>query len=362
MSHPNAPFILRDVALSPPRPDEVIVQLEASGVCHADLAARSGALPFPLPGVLGHEGVGRIVEVGSAVGVAAVGDRLVISFDWCSHCSACRHGAPAYCRHWPRLNLTGGSRNDGSATLSCRDGGLHGHFFGQSSFSRMVVTKARATVPVPEDVPAAVLAPLGCGVQTGVSAVTDVLRPAPSSRVAVFRAGTVGMSALMGLRATGVAKVIAVDVHPAHLALARKLGATDVVDVAAGNVSERIAALTSDAGIDGSIGTGGILGASRAAICSLASGGTCVAVGAPAPGDSGDCDVIDLVARGLRVVDANQGDVPPPARLSRASSNSTAAAAFPSMRSSRVFLVREINKVARASSDGTVIKPVLHTA
>ena len=111
----------------------------------------------------------------------------------------------------------GGSRADGSATLKCDDGALHGHFFGQSS-SRSVVTKARATVPVPEDVPAAVLAPLGCGVQTGVGAATEVLRPARGSQVVVFGAGAVGVSALMGLRSTGAAQVIAVDVHPARSA------------------------------------------------------------------------------------------------------------------------------------------------
>ena len=86
--------MLHDVTLSAPRADEVIVRIEASGMCHADLGARSGELPFPLPGVMGHEGVGRVVEIGNAVTELAVGDRVVVSFSWCGHCQACLRAAP----------------------------------------------------------------------------------------------------------------------------------------------------------------------------------------------------------------------------------------------------------------------------
>ena len=139
--------MLEEIELSTPRKDEVIVQLEASGMCHADLSARAGHIPFPLPAVLGHEGVGRVVELGSAVTEVAVGDRVVISFSWCGHCEACIGGAPVYCQDWPRLNLVGGSRADGSSTVSHAGQSLHGHYFGQSSFSRRVVAAARSVVP-----------------------------------------------------------------------------------------------------------------------------------------------------------------------------------------------------------------------
>ena len=110
VSATGGPFTLEAIELSAPRQDEVVVELEASGMCHADLAAQAGHIPFPLPAVLGHEGVGRIVALGSAVEDFAIGDRVVISFSWCGNCSTCLGGAPVYCQHWPVLNLVGGSR------------------------------------------------------------------------------------------------------------------------------------------------------------------------------------------------------------------------------------------------------------
>ena len=123
---------------------------------------------------------------------------------------------------------------------------LHGHFFGQSSFSRRILAAAHSLVRVPDDVPASVLAPLGCGVQTGVSAVTSVLRPGPGARVAVFGAGAVGLSAIMGLAITGATEIIAVDIHAGRLALARELGATFTIDASGGDVAEQIAGRTGE--------------------------------------------------------------------------------------------------------------------
>ena len=351
-------FVLEQVELSRPRKDEVIVQLEASGMCHADLAARAGHIPFPLPAVLGHEGVGRIVEVGSAVDDVATGDRVVISFSWCGHCSACLGGAPVYCQDWPRLNLVGGSRADGSSTVSHSGELLHGHFFGQSSFSRRIVAAARSVVRVPEDVPASVLAPLGCGVQTGVSAVTSVLRPAPGARVAVFGAGAVGLSAIMGLGITGATQMIAVDIHPGRLALARELGATDTIDASGGGVAEQIAQLTRGKGLSGAVETSGNLGSLRSAIASLGSAGTCVVIGVPRAGETVAVDVVNLVARGLRVVGTNQGDAIPRTFIPQLI-ELYQQSRLPVEKIVTCFDFTEINQAAEASLNGSVIKPVL---
>ncbi len=353
------PFVLRDVQLSGPRADEVIVQLEASGMCHADLAARSGALPFPLPGVLGHEGVGRIVETGASVTELRTGDRVVISFNWCGHCAACLRAAPVYCERWPGLNMTGGCRGDGSRTLSDADGPLHGHFFGQSSFSRFVVAAARAAVKVPDDVPAAVLAPLGCGVQTGVAAVTNVLRPAPGDRVAVFGAGAVGMSAIMGLGLTGAVQVIAIDLHLGRLALAQELGATDVIDAREGCVDEKIAELTRGEGLNGAVETSGNLSALDAAIKALAPEGTCVMVGVPGHGAGLQLEVIPMVERGLRLLGTNQGGAVPRVFIPRLV-ELYRAGRLPVEKIVTDFNFAQINEAAEASLSGRAIKPVLH--
>ncbi len=361
VSERNGRFVLRDVEVSAPRPDEVIVKMEASGMCHADLSARSGSVPFPLPAVLGHEGVGRVVEVGSAVQEVTPGDRVVISFSWCGHCPACLRAAPVYCRSWPTLNLVGGSRADGSTTLRCDDATLHGHFFGQSSFSRLVVTTARAVVKVPDDIPASVLAPLGCGVQTGVSAATAVLRPAAGARVAVSGAGAVGLSAIMGLGLTGAAQIIAIDVHPGRLALARELGATDTINAASGDVAEQIADLTGGAGLDGVIETSGNLRALHTAITSLAAASTCVVVGVPNFGETVAVDVINLVARGLRIVGTNQGDAIPRVFIPHLIALYRSGR-LPIEKVVTDYSFESINDAAEASLNGEAIKPVLHMA
>ena len=349
-------FKIEKIELSAPRQDEVIVQLEASGMCHADLAARAGHIPFPLPAVLGHEGVGRVVEIGSAVNEVSIGDRVIISFSWCGHCSTCLGGEPVYCQDWPRLNLVGGTRLDGSATLNPQP--IHGHFFGQSSFSRRIVTAAHSVIRVPDDLPASVLAPLGCGVQTGVSAVTTVLRPAPGARVAVFGVGAVGLSAIMGLGITPAAQIIAVDIHPSRLALARELGATHTLDASAGAVAEQIAELTGGRGLSGAVETSGNLGSLRTAIASLGSAGTCVVIGVPRAGETVAVDVVNLVARGLRVVGTNQGDAVPRVFIPQLI-ELYKQGRLPVEKIVTCFPFAEINQAAESSLNGSVIKPVL---
>src|SRR3954462_3414003 len=114
---PDAPFQLEEVEIGEPRPDELLVRIVAVGMCHSDLSVRSQATPFPLPGVLGHEGVGVVEQVGAEVGDLRGGDKVVLSFDSWGRCPACRAGKVVYCQHWIALNLLGGSRLDGSATL-----------------------------------------------------------------------------------------------------------------------------------------------------------------------------------------------------------------------------------------------------
>src|SRR3954454_4548452 len=216
----DAPFQLTEIELDEPRSDEMIVRISAAGMCHTDLSVRSGATPFPLPGVLGHEGAGIVESVGAQVSGFAAGDRVIISFDSCGTCSACQAGRPVYCAHWVPLNLLGGSRLDGSATLRRAGGEIHGHFFGQSSFASHALVHARAAVQGPGDIDLDVLAPLGCSVQTGVGAVVNVARPEPGSTLVVFGAGGVGLAAVLGAVLTPLARIIVVDVNPSRLELA----------------------------------------------------------------------------------------------------------------------------------------------
>jgi aryl-alcohol dehydrogenase len=131
-----------------PRPHEVLVRITAVGMCHTDLSVRAGHTPFPLPAVLGHEGAGVVERVGHAVTGVTAGDRVVISFDSCGTCRPCEAGRPVQCRHWPALNLLGGSRLDGSPAVTSAgahaDQPLHGCFFGHPR-SRRLLWRANAT-------------------------------------------------------------------------------------------------------------------------------------------------------------------------------------------------------------------------
>ena len=214
---------------------------------------------------------------------------------------------------------------------------------------------------VPDDVPAAVLAPLGCGVQTGVSAATAVLRPAPGARVAVFGAGAVGLSAIMGLGLTGAAQIIAIDVQPGRLALARQLGATHTIDAKAGDTAEQLASLTDGAGVDGAIETSGNLGALHTAISSLAAASMCVVIGVPNFGETVAVDVINLVARGLRIVGTNQGDAIPRVFIPQLVALYRSGR-LPIDKLVTNFKFENINDAAEASLNGQAVKPVLHMA
>ena len=244
----GAPFTLVEVELDEPRADEVLVRMTAAGLCHTDLGVASGGLPFPLPGVLGHEGAGVVERVGAAVTSVVPGDHVLLSFTSCGGCGNCRGGHPAYCATWLPDNLIGGARRDGSATITRGGEPLGGHFFGQSSFARLAVADERSVVKVDPSAPLETIAPLGCGVQTGVGAVWNVLRPGPGSTVVVAGAGAVGLSAVMAAALTPALQIVAVDVVPSRLDLARKLGATHVVDASTEDLPARIAEITGGAG------------------------------------------------------------------------------------------------------------------
>ena len=300
-------FTLTEVALDDLRPDEVRVRVAAAGICHTDLGVAGGHLPFPLPGVLGHEGAGTVEEVGSAVTKVAPGDQVLLSYTSCGHCQNCRNGHPAYCDTWLPSNLIGGERTDGTSPIS-RDGiQLGGHFFGQSSFANHAIVDERSLVKVSADAPLDLLAPLGCGVMTGAGAVWNVLTPRPGATLLVTGAGAVGLSAVMAAKLTPATRIIVVDRVPQRLTLATELGATDTIDTTHQDLGEAVAKLTSGRGVDGVVETTGNAGVLGTAISSLASRGTAVIVGAPAFGTQVPVDV-NFMLSGRRVVGLTMGD------------------------------------------------------
>jgi aryl-alcohol dehydrogenase len=357
----GAQFSLAEVELDDPRPDEVIVRITAAGICHTDLGVAAGALPFPLPGVLGHEGAGIVEVAGSAVTRVRPGDHVLLSFTSCGRCVNCRDGHPAYCLTWLPLNLLGGARADGSATLRRDGAALGSHFFGQSSFARLAVVDERSLVRVPEGAPLDLLAPLGCGVQTGFGAVMNVLRPRPGATVVVTGAGAVGLSAVMAARLTPATRIIAVDRVPARLELARELGATDTLDTSElGSdtiLAAAVADLTGGRGADGVVETTGNAHVLGEAITALGVRGCAVVVGAPAFGTTVPVDV-NFLLPGRTVTGLTLGDSETESLLP-ALVELVTAGRLPVDRLVRHYKFEDINAAVADMTAGAAIKPVL---
>lgn len=224
----NGPYQLEDVELDEPKASEVLVRNVASGMCHTDEFGRSQGVPIPLPLVLGHEGAGIVEKVGSDVDDLKPGDHVGISYAFDGTCPACKAHEPYYCENFNQINF-GGVATDGTTRLH-QNGHDVSMFFGQSSFATYSVANAASVAKVDDDVDLGIVAPLGCGVQTGAGAMINVAHVDEKSSVAVFGCGAVGMSAIMGAAVAGAKTIIAVGGNPRSLKLARELGATHTIN------------------------------------------------------------------------------------------------------------------------------------
>jgi S-(hydroxymethyl)glutathione dehydrogenase/alcohol dehydrogenase len=213
--------------LDPPRPGEVALQMAASGVCRSDHHAVRGIHPHAMPIVLGHEGSAVVEAVGEGVTNVRPGDHVVCS--WLPNCGTCRRcasGRPALCERLEAFDA--GFLADGTARFRTADG-TRIHHNVPSSFAERSVVPAGTVFRVDDSLPLEQVALLGCAVMTGVGAVLNTAKVRPGDAVAVIGCGGVGLSAIQGARIAGAATIVAVDVVPAKLELAKELGATETV-------------------------------------------------------------------------------------------------------------------------------------
>ncbi len=288
--NPGEPAVIETITIDSPGPNEVLIKIVASGVCHTDLTVKNlngNGMPFPI--VLGHEGAGYVEEVGPGVTNLKVGDPVVIAYRApCETCPACLRGDPRHCyaalRAQPRIRR----KLDGaqcSQVLRC------------GTFSEYTVVHQKAAIKMPSEMPLDKACLIACGVITGVGAAFNTSPVYSGSRVAVIGCGGVGLSVIQGARLQHASQIIAIDVNPVKLEWAKNFGATHTVNSKLVDPLQEVRRITEDGwdgGVDFAFEATGIPACTELAIKLLSYGGTATTIGFPAASDSVNLNLGDM--------------------------------------------------------------------
>lgn len=298
----SAPLTIEDLELSAPGPGELLVRMEAAGLCHSDLSVVDGNRVRPVPMLLGHEAAGVVEQLGPGDSDLRPGRRVVMTFlPRCGHCPACATDGLTPCEPGSAAN-TAGTLLSGAIRLT-RDGQPVHHHLGISGFASHAVVDRRSVVPVDSDVPPSVAALLGCAVLTGGGAVLNVGRPRPGQRVIVVGLGGVGLAAVLTALAHPDVRVVGVDQRTDKLHTARTLGAHE--------------AYTPDQAVDANLKAQVVIEAAghpdalATAIQLTAPGGRTITVGLPPPNARLTVSPLGLVAEGRSLIGSYLGSAVP---------------------------------------------------
>lgn len=275
-------YVIEEVDLEGPGDGEVLVEIQAAGLCHSDLTTMEGQRPRPVPFVGGHEGAGIVREVGAGVTDLKPGDHVVMSIGGgCGKCRYCLAGRPQLCDA-VTANRVEGRLPNGNIKISSKGQPIK-HYFGISSFAQYAVNTPDCLVKIDPEVPWDVAAIMGCAVVTGVGAVLGTAKVRPGQAVAVFGLGGVGLNAVMAARASGAATIIGIDLLESKFPLARELGCTHVFNAADPDLVANVHDLT-DGGVDFSFEVSGAIPALTTANAITAKAGEVIIVGIPGKG------------------------------------------------------------------------------
>lgn len=273
----NAPVTVEEIIVEPPRYGEVMIKLAACGVCHSDLSATNGTIPFPPPIVLGHEGAGRIVAVGEGVSDYKVGDHVVSSFvSMCGKCRYCQTGRPQLCDQAAKAAI---SLPDGTVRTRDLVGNRLNVFSGCGVMAEYATLHIDNVVKVDQKMPLDKAALIGCGVMTGYGAAVNTAKVDPGSITVVFGCGGVGLNAIQGCAIAGARMIVAVDTSDAKLQAARDFGATHVINSAAEENPVKAIIRLTEGGADYAFECVGLGAIAAQAYGVLRKGGTAVVVG-----------------------------------------------------------------------------------
>ena len=292
---------VEELPLAAPGRTDVVVRIEASGICHSDVSVLNGDLGGELPVVLGHEGAGVVVDAGIDVTTVRPGDRVVLSaIPTCGRCYFCARGEPHLCARapeiWRRGFLDGGAPIRGTSGLG--------------TFADAVVVSELAAVPVRTDLPAEQLALLGCAVVTGAGSAINLASIEPGDSVLVIGAGGIGLSATQGARLQGACPLIVVDPVAGSRELARRCGATHTLDPRTDDVGEAVRELTSGIGVDTAFDCVGSSATLDQAWALSRRGGTIVEIGVPGPTVAVNVPLAQIPLSGKHLIGCVYGGTP----------------------------------------------------
>jgi NDMA-dependent alcohol dehydrogenase len=346
------------VELAAPGAGEVEVQISAAGVCHSDWNVVTGATSNPLPAVLGHEGAGVVVTVGEGVETLAEGDHVVLSWlPACGRCYYCAQGRQVLC-DVAMEDMFRGTLPGGTLRLSQNGGPLY-HYSYLSAFAERCIVPEGCCVRIRDDAPFEVAALVGCAVMTGYGAAVNRARVEPGSVVAVFGAGGVGLSAVMGARLAGAGAVVAVDPVEFKRQTALELGATHALDPTSDDVLGSLRKLTEGRGADVALDTAGVPGIVAQAYAAVRRGGTVVAVGLPAEGVTADLPASDIPREEKIVTGSFYGSCNPQTDMPRVLDLYMEGQLPLDRLVTRTYPLDEINEAFAAMNSGEVARAVI---
>ena len=319
------PLSVESAELDAPGPGEVLVELKAAGVCHSDLHPVRGDWPAKTPLALGHEGAGIVREVGPSVTRMKAGDHVVLCWaPACGVCAPCLEGRAVLCDRVEKVTF----RNklpSGASRLHARGQDV-APFLGTACFSDFVIVPEAGAIPVPREIPFDALATIGCAVITGVGAVTNAGQVPKGSRVAVIGAGGVGLNVVQGAAIAGCEQIIAVDLRPKPLEIARQFGATDAIGATPGatpgatsggtpdaspDVPAAVRALTAGRGVDYVFDTVGSPATLTLALACARKGGAVVLTGLSRMDSQGSIAMFPFVMQEKRLIGSVYGSGQP---------------------------------------------------
>jgi S-(hydroxymethyl)glutathione dehydrogenase/alcohol dehydrogenase len=355
---PGTPLALESLHLDEPRAGEVLVRLAASGVCHSDYHVVLGEWSAPTPIVLGHEGAGVVEAVGEGVTTLAAGDHVILS--WTPYCGRCR-----FCLSG-RLNLcTLAAETAYASVLFDGTTRLHrGHesvysYLAVGSFASHAIVAETGAVRIRDDVPLDRAAIVGCAVTTGVGAAINTARVQPGASVLVIGCGGVGLSVIMGAALVSGLPIIAVDLVESKLELARRVGATEVINASATNVADAVCEITVGAGVDYAFEAIGKPETIELAYDVLAPGGTAVVVGQVPDGVTASYDPFVMSDREKTLTGSNYGSARPPLDFPRIIDLYMASKLDLDVLVSRHIQLHEINDAFEAIRSGEVARSII---